>query len=74
MGAQLLSCVCLFATLWTIAWQAPLSMGFSRQECGSGLSFLPPEDLPDPGIKPESPVAQSSAGEFFTTEPPGWMD
>ena len=45
MGAQLLSCVCLFATLWTIAWQAPLSMGFSRQECGSGLSFLPPEDL-----------------------------
>ena len=44
----------LFATLWTIAQQAPLSMGFSRQEHRSGLPFPPPGDLPDPGIKPVS--------------------
>ena len=41
-----------FVTPWTIAHQALLSMGFSRQEYWSGLPFLPPEDLPDPGIKP----------------------
>ena len=41
-----------FVTPWTIAHQAPLSMRFSRQEYWSGLPFLPPEDLPDPGIKP----------------------
>ena len=42
----------------TAAHQAPLSMGFSRQEYWSGLSFPPPRDLPDPGIKPASPALQ----------------
>ena len=48
------SCVRLFATLWTLACQVPLSMGFSRQEYCSGLPCPPPLDLPDPGIEPES--------------------
>ena len=48
----------LFVTLWTVAHQAPLSMGFSRQEYWRGLSFPFPEDLPDPGIKPVSPALQ----------------
>ena len=60
--------LCVSATPWTIACWAPLSMGFSRQEYLSGLSFPSPGDLPDPGIEPESPAF---AGEFFTTEPPG---
>ena len=47
----------LFATLWTVAHQAPLSMGFSRQEYWSGLPWPPPGDLPDPGIKPTSPAS-----------------
>ena len=47
---------------WTVAHQAPLSMGFSRQEYWSGLPFLPPRDLPDPGIKPESLVFLALAG------------
>ena len=47
----------LFVTLWTVALQAPLSMGFSRQEYWGGLPCPPPGDLPDPGIKPASPVA-----------------
>ena len=55
-------------TPWTIVHQAPLSMGFSRQEYWSGLPFLSPGDLPKPGIKPVSPAL---AGRFFTTEPPG---
>ena len=50
------SCVQLFATPWTIAHQAPLSKGFSRQEYWSGLPRTPPGDLPNPGIKPESPA------------------
>ena len=45
----------LFVTPWTMAHHSPLSMGFSRQEYWSGLPFSPPEDLPDPGIKPTSP-------------------
>ena len=45
-----------FATLWTVACQAPLSLGFSRQEYWSGLSFLSPGDLPDPGTEPRSPA------------------
>ena len=49
------------ATLWTLAHQAPLSMGFSRQEYWSGLPCPPPEDLPDPGIKPWSPVLQADS-------------
>ena len=48
--------VWLFVTLWTIVHQAPLSMGFSRQECWSGLPCLPAGDLPHPGIKPRSPA------------------
>ena len=47
---------------------APLSMGFPRQEYWNGLPFPPPEDLPNPGVKPASPAL---AGGFFTTEPPG---
>ena len=50
---------------------APLSMGFSRQEYWSGLPFSPPEDLPDPGIKPAFPASLALAGRFLTTEPPG---
>ena len=57
----------LFATPWTIALQAPLSMGLSRQEYWSGLPFPPPRDLPNPGIKSTSPAL---AGGFFTTKPP----
>ena len=56
---------CLFVTLRTR--QAPLSMGFSRQEYRSGLPCLPPEDLPDPGIEPVSLVSPALAGRFFTT-------
>ena len=62
------SCVRLFATPWTIAHLAPLSMGFSRQEHWSGLPFPSPWDLPDPGIKPESPALQADSLPF---EPPG---
>ena len=51
--------------------QAPLPMGFSRQEYWSGLPCPPPGDLPDPVIKPMSPVTPALAGGFFTTEPPG---
>ena len=60
-----LSCVQLFMTPWTGACQAPLSMGFSRQEYWSGFPFLTPRDLPNPGIKSVSPIW---AGEFFTIE------
>ena len=63
-----LSCVQLFATPWTIAHQVPPSMGFSRQGYWSGLPFPSPEDLPDPGIKPESPALQADA---LPSEPPG---
>ena len=58
----------LFATPGTITPQAPLSMGFSKQEYWSGLSFPSRGRLPDPGIEPVSPVW---AGRFFFTEPPG---
>ena len=67
-----LSHVPLFVTPWTIACQAPLSMGFPRQEYWSGLPFPPPGDLPDPGIEPKSPVACALAGRFFTAKPPVW--
>ena len=60
-----------FVTPWTIAHQAPLSMGFPRQECWSGLPFPFPGDLPDPGIESVSPASPALAGRFFTTEPPG---
>ena len=61
----------LFATLWTAAHQAPLSMGFSRQESWSRLPCPAPGDLPDPGIKLASLKSPASAGSFFTTMPPG---
>ena len=48
------NCVQLFATIWTVTHQAPLSMGFSRQEYWSGLPCPPPGDLPNPGVKPVS--------------------
>ena len=59
------------AVPWTVALQAPLSMGFFRQEHWSGLPFPSPGDLPDPGVEPASPVAPALAGRFLTTEPPG---
>ena len=58
-----------FATPWTVARQAPLSMGFPRQEYWSGLAFPPPGDLPDPEIEFTSPVIPALAGRFFITEP-----
>ena len=54
--AKLLSHVQLFATLWMIAHQAPLPLEFSQQEYWSGLLFLPPRNLPNPGIRPTSPA------------------
>ena len=63
-----LGCVQLFATLWTVAYQAPLSMGFSRQEYWSGLPFPSPRYLPDQRIKPRSPALQANT---LLSEPPG---
>ena len=60
------SCVQVFVTLWTVACQALLSMGFSRQEYWSVLSCPPPGDLPDPEIKPRSLMSPALAGRFFT--------
>ena len=57
----------LFATLWTVALQAPLSVGLSRQEYWSGLPCPPPGDLPDPGMDPGSPALQA---DFLLSEPP----
>ena len=56
-----LSCVRLFATPCTMAYQAPLCMGFSRQEYWSGVPFPSPGDLPNPGIEPRSPALQADA-------------
>ena len=58
-------------TPWTAARQAPLSMGFSRQEDWSGLPCPPPGDLPDPGIRPRSPALQADS---LSSEPPGKPD
>ena len=60
-----LSCVQLFAASWTVICQAPLSMGFSRQEYWSGLPFPSPGDLPNPGIEPTSRMFPALAGGFF---------
>ena len=65
MRAQLLNHVWLFATLWMVAHQAPLSMEFPRQEHWSGLPFPPPGDLPYPGIKLVFPASPTLAGGFF---------
>ena len=68
MKVKSFSPVRLFATSWTVAYQAPPSMGFSRQDCCSGLPFPSPGDLPDPGIEPGSPALQADA---LPSEPPG---
>ena len=72
LSPHIFVCVCsvtfshvqLWAILWTVAQQAPLSMGFSRQEYQSGLPFSSPGDLPDPGIEPESLMSPALAGGF----------
>ena len=67
---RVLSCFChvlLCATLWTVAHQVLLSMGFSRQEYYSGLPCPPVGDLPDPGIKPTSLTFPALAGRYITT-------
>ena len=66
--AKSLSHVRLCATPWTVARQAPLSIGVSRQEYWSGLPFPSPGDLPNPGIEPQSPTLQA---DVLTSEPPG---
>ena len=63
-----LSCVQFFVTLWTVAYQALPSMGFSRQEYWSGLLFPSPGDPPNPGIKPGSPALQADTSP--SGEPP----
>ena len=60
-----LSSVCLFATPWIVALQAPLSMGFYRQEYWSGWPFLSPGDLPDTGIEPVPLASPTLPGRFF---------
>ena len=67
---KLLSHAPLFATPWTVAYQVPPSMGFSRQGYWSGLPFPSPGDLPNPGIEPGSPTLQADA---LPSEPPGKM-
>ena len=63
----------LFATQWTVAHQAPLSMGLSWQEYWSGLPFPAPGDLPDPGIEPTSLMSPALAGGLFTSNA-SWED
>ena len=65
---KLLSCVRLFATPWTVAYQAPQSMEFSREEYWSGLPYPSPGDLPHPQIKPGSPALQA---DTLPSGPPG---
>ena len=65
------SCVQLFATLWTIVCQTPLSMGFPRQEYWSGLPFYSPGDLPAPETEAASPVYPALQTNSLPTEPPG---
>ena len=80
IGALTVVCACMCAkslqsrpTLWPhgLAHQAPLSLGFSRQEYWSGLPCPPPGDLPDPGVEPRSPALQADSLSF---EPPGKHD
>ena len=68
MKVKSLSHVRLFATPWIVAYQAPQSMGFSRQEYWRGLPFPSPGDLPDPEMEPRSPTLQA---DTLTSEPPG---
>ena len=71
LDAQLLSCVQPMVTLWTIAQQVPLSMGFYQQEYWSGLPFPLLGDCPNTGIKLVSPASLALASGFLITEPPG---
>ena len=64
LSIGMLSCVQLFGTLWTVAHQAPLSMGFSRQEYWSGLPFPAPQDLPDLGIQPAALASSLPLGHL----------
>ena len=68
LKVKLFSRVRLFATPWTVTYQVPLSVGFSRQEHWSGLPFPSPGDLPNPGIEPRSLALQADA---LPSEPPG---
>ena len=65
---RIVSPVGVFATPWTVAYQASLSMGFSRQEYLSGVPFPSPGDVPNPGIEPGSPALQADA---LLSDPPG---
>ena len=67
LKVKLLSRVRLFVTPWTVAYQAPLSMEFARQEYWSGLPFPSPGDRLNPGIEPRSPALQT---DVLTSEPP----
>ena len=68
LHAKLLSRVWLYVTPWTVGRQAPLSMGFSRQEYWNGLPCLSPGDFPHPGIEPRSPTLQADS---LPSDPPG---
>ena len=68
MKVKSLSGVQLFVTLWTVAYEASLSMGFSSQEYWSGLPLPSPGELPNPGIEPGSPALEA---DVLTSEPPG---
>ena len=71
-GGGLVTKACLIlATPWTVTHQAPLSMGFPRQEYWNGLPFPPPGHLPNPGIRPTSSVYPALAGRFFSSGPSG---
>ena len=65
----MLGCVQLLATPWTVAHQAPLFMGFPRQDYWSGLLTPPPEDLPNPRTEPTSSTSPALTGGFFTIGP-----
>ena len=73
MQACVLSHVQLFAAAWIVTCQAPLSMGFSRQEYWSGLLCPPPGDLPDPGIEPTSPVSPALQADSLPDKPSSGM-
>ena len=68
MKVKSLSHIRLFETAWTVAYQAPLSIGFTRQEYSNGLPFPSPGDLPNPGMESGSPISQADA---LPSESPG---
>ena len=71
VGVSRFSHIRLFATPWTVAHQAPLSMGFSRQEYWSGVPCPPPGDLRDPGVESRSPKSLTWQAGSLPVEPPG---